>query len=103
MVLGNVWVVNSTGFADIDQAYALVETALSAVQQVRDGAFWKLLPDDQLEFGRGWKPWPAPSTRRRCICESSLSLVMCAASGMAMLGVWEGPAGWFRRGLWWSG
>ena len=52
VVLGNVLVVNSTGFADIDQAYALVETALSAVQQVRDGAFWKLLPDDQLEFGR---------------------------------------------------
>src|ERR1700712_5062137 len=41
-----------SGFTDIDQAYALVETALSAVQHIRDGAFWKLVADDQLDFGR---------------------------------------------------
>ncbi len=44
--------MEATGFADIDEAYALVETALSAVQHIRDGAFWKLVADDQLDFGR---------------------------------------------------
>ncbi len=44
--------MNSGGFTDIDQANALADTALSAVRQIVDGAFWKLLPDDQLDFGR---------------------------------------------------
>ena len=44
--------MDSSEFADVDEAYALVETALSAVRNIRDGAFWKLLPDEQLEFGR---------------------------------------------------
>src|SRR6195952_6171430 len=44
--------MDSNGFADLDEAFALVESALSVVQQIRDGAFWKLLPDEQLEFGR---------------------------------------------------
>ena len=44
--------MDSGGFTDIDQANALADTALSAVRQIVDGAFWKLLPDDQLDFGR---------------------------------------------------
>ena len=52
MVLSRVLVMNTGGFSDIDQANALADTALSAVRQIVDGAFWKLLPDDQLEFGR---------------------------------------------------
>ncbi len=40
------------GFTDIDQANALADTVLSAVRQIVDGAFWKLLPEDQLNFGR---------------------------------------------------
>ena len=51
-VLSSVFRMDSTGFADLDEAYAAVETALAAVRNIRDGAFWKLLPDEQLEFGR---------------------------------------------------
>src|ERR1700709_1451191 len=40
------------GCADAGGGFALVETALTAVRNIRDGAFWKLLPDEQLEFGR---------------------------------------------------
>ena len=52
MVLSSVFPMGHTGFADRDEAFALVESALSAVRNIRDGAFWKLLPDEQLEFGR---------------------------------------------------
>src|SRR6201747_966045 len=45
--------MDRTGFADVDEAYALVKTAFSPVRNIRGGAFWKLLPDEQLEFGRG--------------------------------------------------
>src|ERR1700709_1870855 len=44
--------MDSTAFADVDEAYALVESALSVVRNIRDGAFWKLRPNEQLEFGR---------------------------------------------------
>src|ERR1700712_4439341 len=44
--------MDSNGFADLDEAFALVESALSVVRNIRDGAFWKLLPEEQLEFGR---------------------------------------------------
>ena len=44
--------MDSSGFADINEACALVETALAAIRDIRDGAFWKLVPDEQLEFGR---------------------------------------------------
>ena len=40
------------GFTDTDQAKALVGTALSAIAQLRDGAFWKLFPDDLLNLGQ---------------------------------------------------
>ena len=52
MVLSSVFGMEDGGFTDIDQANALADTALSAVRQMVDGAFWKLLPDDQLDFGR---------------------------------------------------
>ncbi len=52
VVLSSVFPMGHTGFADRDEAYALVESALAAVRNIRDGAFWKLLPDEQLEFGR---------------------------------------------------
>src|ERR1700709_2929919 len=51
-VLSSVFRMDSTRFADVDEACALVESAVSAVRTIRDGAFWKLLPDEQLEFGR---------------------------------------------------
>ncbi len=44
--------MNGDGFTDIDQAQALADTVLAGLRQIRDGAFWKLLPDDQLAFGR---------------------------------------------------
>src|ERR1700712_4247696 len=44
--------MNTGGFTDIDQANALAESVLAGLREIRDGAFWKLLPDDQLEFGR---------------------------------------------------
>ncbi len=44
--------MDGDGFTDIDRAHALADTVLSAVRQIVDGAFWKLLPDDQLAFGR---------------------------------------------------
>ena len=44
--------MDRAAFAEVDEAYALVESALSVVRNIRDGAFWKLLPDEQLEFGR---------------------------------------------------
>ena len=45
--------MTSGGFTDIDQANALADTVLSSgVREIIDGAFWKLLPDDQLDFGR---------------------------------------------------
>ncbi len=44
--------MNGDGFTDIDQAQALADTVLDGLRQIRDGAFWKLLPDDQLAFGR---------------------------------------------------
>ncbi len=52
MVLSSVFPMGHTGFADRDEAFTLVESALAAVRNIRDGAFWKLLPDEQLEFGR---------------------------------------------------
>ena len=39
--------MDSTDFANVDEAYTLAETALTAVRNIRDGAFWKLLPDEQ--------------------------------------------------------
>src|ERR1700712_1058923 len=44
--------MNPTGFADLDEAHALAETAITAVEAIRDGAFWKLLGDEHLDFGR---------------------------------------------------
>ena len=44
--------MNSGGFTDIDQANALADTVLAGLRDIVDGAFWKLLPDDQLDFGR---------------------------------------------------
>src|SRR4051794_19242660 len=46
------WIWRASGFTDIDEAYTLVETALSAVRHLRDGAFWKLAADQQLDLGR---------------------------------------------------
>src|SRR3954468_19040013 len=40
------------GFVDVDEAFALLDSALSAVARIRDGGFWKLVPEQQLEFGR---------------------------------------------------
>lgn len=40
------------GFTDTDQATSLVGDALSAVVALRDGAFWKLFPDQLLELGQ---------------------------------------------------
>lgn len=40
------------GFTDTDQATSLVGDALSAVQSLRDGAFWKLFPDQLLTLGQ---------------------------------------------------
>ncbi len=44
--------MGNSGFVDSDQATGLVAAALSAVEGMRDGSFWKLLPDDLLQFGR---------------------------------------------------
>ena len=40
------------GFTDTDQATSLVGDALSAVIGLRDGAFWKLFPEQLLELGQ---------------------------------------------------
>ena len=40
------------GFTDTDQATSLVGDALSAVVGLRDGAFWKLFPEQLLELGQ---------------------------------------------------
>ena len=44
--------MNPTGFADLDEAHALAETAIAAIDSIRDGAFWKLVGDEHLDFGR---------------------------------------------------
>ncbi len=41
-----------TGFIDIDQATRLLDAAMSAVQEICAGAFWKLLPDQVLSLGQ---------------------------------------------------
>src|SRR6195952_116479 len=50
--LSSVFHMNPTGFADLDEAHALAETAITAVEAIRDGAFWKLLGDEHPDFGR---------------------------------------------------
>lgn len=40
------------GFTDTEQATDLIDAALSAVVSLRDGAFWKLFPDQLLELGQ---------------------------------------------------
>jgi hypothetical protein len=52
MVPGSVFGMDSAGFVDVDEAFVLVDSALAAVGRVRDGEFWKLLPEQQLELGR---------------------------------------------------
>ena len=48
----SVLIMQGDGFTDTDQASSLLGNALSAVTGLRDGAFWKLLPDQLLELGR---------------------------------------------------
>jgi len=44
--------VNSSAFRDAEQAGRLLDTALSALGDVRDGQFWKLTCDQMLRVGR---------------------------------------------------
>lgn len=52
MVGYSVSFMSSSGFANNDQARGLVCAAMCAAAEMRDGAFWKMLPAELLAFGR---------------------------------------------------
>ncbi len=46
------------GFVDLDQARELVRSAMNAVSELRDGAYWKIGADDLLSLGQEFQGLP---------------------------------------------
>ncbi len=52
MPVDSVSGVEGNGFFEIDQAKELVRSAMTALCDLRDGAFWKIGADDLLMLGQ---------------------------------------------------
>ena len=55
VVVSSVLGVGGNGFVDIDQAKNVVRSAMDAVRELIDGAYWKVGADDLLELAREYE------------------------------------------------